>query len=84
MLQSAELRMLRRGKDAGSTLVVIRYPEKGGTDTLEPVTIAKQFHADFAAQSSIISFSHAEIIHCTMPGARMQNHMLAVTNTHLT
>ena len=76
--------MLQWGNGDRGTLVVVRYPEKGGTDTLEPVTIAKQFHADFAAQSCIISFSHAEIIHCTMPGQGMYCFMLAVTNTHLT
>ena len=42
--------MLRRGKDAWGDGAVVRYHKKGGTDPLEPVTIAKQFHADFAVQ----------------------------------
>ena len=79
-LLAVELRMLQWGKDAGDDGAVVWYPEKCGTDTLEPVTIAKQFHADFAAQSRFQAFAHDWIIRSQVIAA----YMLAVTNTHLT
>ena len=62
----------------------VRYHEKGGTDTIEPVTIAKQFHTDFAAQPRFFqAFEHASI--AQSPGHRgYVAPMLAVTNVHLT